>query len=419
MPHPALHRERGAATLVVVLALFFIMALAAAYTTRNLVFEQRIANNNLRASQAFETAEAGIDWAIGMLGQGRVDASCQPTADAGANTFRQRYLAQDANGRFSVPLALAALRPSCVMAGGNYSCSCPAAGAAAALPANAGGPAFQVRFIDDPAITRPGVIRVESRGCNAQGTPCDPAAGQAADAEATVSVLLALSPALAEAPHAALTVRTALDLGGGATSLANTAEGGSGVALAAGGGLYNGSAVQLQGPAGAPAGASVMANDTRLAALSPQRLFVALFGVDLATYQHQPAVARVACSSDCSSTLLAAAAANPGRVVWVPGDLSLNQDVSLGSPTEPVLLVVEGDITAAADFRVQGLVYQRGSRLVAAGALTRIQGALVAENSLTVTGAPSVVYDANVLARLSQQGSLVRAPGGWRDFTPR
>ena len=50
-------QQRGAATLVVVMVLFLIMALLAAYANRSLVFEQRIANGYYRASLAQEMAE--------------------------------------------------------------------------------------------------------------------------------------------------------------------------------------------------------------------------------------------------------------------------------------------------------------------------------------------------------------------------
>ena len=44
--------QRGAATLAVVALLFFIVSLVAAYTNRNLIFEQRTSGNQFRATQA-------------------------------------------------------------------------------------------------------------------------------------------------------------------------------------------------------------------------------------------------------------------------------------------------------------------------------------------------------------------------------
>lgn len=417
---PAAHRQRGAATLVMVLGLFMVMALAAAYASRGLMFEQRISANNLRATQAFEAAEAGLEWAIGMLGQGRVDANCLPTVDAGASTFRDRYLSQDANGLFSASPGQAALRPACVLSGGNFACSCPVEGAAVVLPAVAGlAPAFQVRFVIDPALNRPGMLRVESRGCNSIGTQCDPAQGNPADAEATVSTLVALSPALASPPLAALTVRANLNLGGGAARVANSGDG-NGMALAVGGNVSNDSSAQISGAPGTPADAARVSDDSALGGLNAQRLFLSVFGVDTATYKHQPAVLRLNCSSGCTETLAQAAGANPGRPIWIDGDLDLTGDVSLGSDSHPQVLVVQGDIRNAGDFRLKGLLYLGGTQWDVTAGSAQVQGAVVAENDLTVAGAPVVSRDAALLERLRlRMGSLVRVPGAWRDFVAR
>ena len=65
-------RARGMAALTVVMVLFFVMALVAAYTNRNLVFEQRISANSYKATRALEAADAGVEWTIGLLNAGRM-----------------------------------------------------------------------------------------------------------------------------------------------------------------------------------------------------------------------------------------------------------------------------------------------------------------------------------------------------------
>ena len=44
---------RGAASLIVVLLLFLVLSLTAAYTSRNLIFEQKTSANQARATMAF------------------------------------------------------------------------------------------------------------------------------------------------------------------------------------------------------------------------------------------------------------------------------------------------------------------------------------------------------------------------------
>ena len=85
-------RQRGMAALVSVLALLLLVTLSAGYSARNLIFEQRTGINQYRATQALEAADAGQDWALGLLNAGLVDGSCSATADLAQRTFRDRYL---------------------------------------------------------------------------------------------------------------------------------------------------------------------------------------------------------------------------------------------------------------------------------------------------------------------------------------
>ena len=61
----------GAAALIVVMMLFFVISMVAAYASRNLIFEQKTSANQYRATQAFEAAEAGLEWAAAMLNGAR------------------------------------------------------------------------------------------------------------------------------------------------------------------------------------------------------------------------------------------------------------------------------------------------------------------------------------------------------------
>ena len=71
--------------------LFFIISLVAAYAGRNLIFEQKTSANQYRATQAFEAAEAGLEWALAMLNGGdRSTPARDPPSpiDGTHNTFR-------------------------------------------------------------------------------------------------------------------------------------------------------------------------------------------------------------------------------------------------------------------------------------------------------------------------------------------
>ena len=446
-PKPFRHRPapRGAAALVVVMVLFFIMSLVAAYASRNLIFEQRTSANNYRSTQAFEAAEAGLEWALAMLNGGRMDAVCAPSTDVARNSFRERYLAADADGNLQASTwnnagIATPLQPACVRGNAGWTCSCPTAGNAA-LAAPGGdntSPVFVLRF--ETLATRPGVVRVFSQGCSSWGTPCIDGAANRADANAEVNALVGLAPALTQVPVAAMTVRGRLEAPDAVFS--NTFA--EGVAINAGG-LVN--ALNVSGPAGTPMGAAaarvVVASDTTLAyppivgvLTSGEMMFLAAFGAAPAAYRLQPAVARVDCSADCAARLQTAADGHPGRVLWVDGDLVLpaNTAMTLGTPAAPIVLVASGNISIGAGSNVvlNGLIYVRGAELDAGGSNTQINGVFIAEGEaaganegrFTITGAPLFAFDpaaTDVLKKVQARqlldfGSFARLPGSWRDF---
>ena len=100
------HRERGAAALIITVILLLAMALAVAFANRDLLFEQRSAANGVRAAQAFEAAEAGLEWATAQLNANRrIGADCTPSSDPAATSFLMRHLDIAAGTGLITPMA--------------------------------------------------------------------------------------------------------------------------------------------------------------------------------------------------------------------------------------------------------------------------------------------------------------------------
>lgn len=428
-------RQRGVATLVIVMLLLLTVGLAVAYTSRSLLFDQRSSVNFLSATQAHAAAEAGIDWAIAMLNGGRIDGQCEAAGAAPADpSFRQRYLdIAPADGRITVRVASggAPLTPGCVFDGGAatpaWRCECPAAAVSALQPPPGIGiaPAFRVRFVRD--LHRPTLVWLEANGCTRLDPAClgFPSQAVAGAARATVRVLLAPRSALPTPPAAALTAGGAVDLGGAPATLVNRSTAAAPWTLHAGGPVAT-AGLLLRGPAGTPADDTYVANDPGLQrpALPPvlptaaDRLFASFFGLTPAQYREQPAVVRLGCRPvACDGAVLRSAVArNPGRMVWADGDLVIDGAGDVASPTEPLLLVVDGHFGFASGATLHGLVHVRGATW-AAVAGGSVNGALVAEGDVQGSGLPVVVRNDEVLARLRLvQGTFVRVPGSWRDF---
>ena len=439
MPRAPIRRQRGIAALVVVMVLFFIISLVAAYTGRNLIFEQRTSTNQYRATQAFEAADAGIQWAVGMLNSGRIGANCQPSANPADTSFRQRYLSIDPGNGFIKPTRADpedGVWPSCVFDGTTWACDCPtAAPPALVAPAGAGPfPAFRVRFVKlgyappapvlpdlGPDPTRPTIVRVEVNGCTLIDDNClnfklAPNALAWRTCQATACAQVALQSGLKSTPAAAITVNGNLNVGGAALTAFNSTPGTSGITIQAKGAV-NRPALVLHGAPGTPPDRSVVENDSGLVALTAPRMFPSVFGVWRNTYWQQPAAVTMAPCVPCTAAgVRAVAALNPGRVILVQGDLTLEGGGDIGTVADPVLVVVSGNITFTAPTNIYGFVYSEALDWVTAGT-GLIQGAAVAQGHISGTGSPTVVYDKPILDNLYwRTGSFVRVPGSWRDF---
>lgn len=416
--------QRGAAALIVTMLLFFGMLLAAVFLNRNLVFEQRISANQYRSTQAFEAAEAGLEWALSQLNNTqKIGADCLSSAANGAVTFRERYLSyQKASSTFAPTTWLNAsvatpLQPTCVRGATGWNCSCPAQGhpALSAPSGTTPAPAFSLQLFAGP---RAGMVRVVANGCSSLAGACLPgSAGSAADAGARTEVTFALMPGLRTPPVATLTAAGAIDVGSAAIGVRN-ADPATGVTLAAGGAI-NAPQARLSAPAGSAAETSVAVNDTALAGLGAEALFASYFGIDKARWRDQPMVLRLACGTACAGDLATAiGSGGTTPLIWVDGALTLAGPLTLGTAEQPVLIVASGPVQLSGDIVVHGLLYGTAaswSGTSAQGAVLR--GALVSESGYTGNGTPDLFYDTEVLAALrGNSGSFTRVSGSWRDF---
>ena len=450
--------QRGAATLIVVMILFFIVSLTAAYTSRNLIFEQRTSANQFRATSAFEAADAGMEWATAQLNVGRMEDDCTPTVDDATSaklSFRERYLDIDATtGALSAqsPSGSGSVTPMCVFDNTgadttwNWKCRCPkqnASTTALVPPASTGpAPAFMVAAANGP---RADLIEMFVFSCNRYDTTClnTPTQVASGDSAGLIRAYFALRGSLTRPPAAALTVSDALTLSPlspaaapAALQLVNADTKANGVTLHVGGTIPTTGIVRT-GLAGTPDESTQVVGDTT--ALQPpavaasgaqqafsdsDRRFASFFGMRPLTYMRQPGLVTVDCSAGCSAaTINTAMSRNPGRAVWVTGTGgTLTLDANVGSVAAPALLIVEGDLAISTGVIVRGLIYGRKSNWTwTVSGNASVVGAAVAEGSLLVSGASSsttITYDATTLTALRLRvGTFVRVPGSWRDFT--
>ena len=430
---PSWRKPRGVAALTVVMVLFFIMALVAAYTNRNLVFEQRISANSYRLARAADASEAGLDWTVALLNGGRITDQCVPSNLAADPDFRRRYLIDDTNetnpeGGYDL-IGSDLIFPACVVnSGGVMNCICPTLAnrnPAMVVPADGVGTAFRLNLRRPGSAVRPGSISVIARGCaspGAGGSACHIQSGAevAVDAKAGGQVTLGLLRAMPFAPVATLTAGRDIRTNGGVLTVVNN-HANTGVTAHAGGAVLPnppGTTVFV-GPAGSGSD-GVLGNDIallNLATLADDAWFKSMFALDRSHYARQPAVISLDCALvPCTSAnLINTLARYPRHPIWINGNLSITAAGALGSATEPVMLVVTGDFTVAAATQIFGFVHANNIVWSSAASL---QGAMVAANDFVASDNATLVYRRDVLDIIRlRYGSFVRVPGSWKLLT--
>ena len=426
---PRFARQRGAFTLIGAMLLLFATSIAVFYLNRSTIFEQKSAANQVRSSAAIEAAEAGIEWATGMLNRPYdIRANCD--FDTTTNiSFRRKYvqvnyanaaaIAAHTNQNIAVAAGVA---PGCYMTGTALTCNCPATGNAVLAPPSAL-PGFTVSFA---AIDKTS-IEVTSVGCNALASACTATGASGADATATVKVILKLRPVLRAAPASALTCGGSCNLSG-SLAVNNLDNGTNGITINAGNSI-TGSTGAITSLPGAPPQNSVVGADQSLAALSSNvssctndKMFNAYFGSSLTQYQANPSVKTISCTSALScGAAVVSAYADGWRSYFFPDGFELNNSsgiASLGTEADPVTIVSPQAIKLNGGTDIYGVVFSNDATYGDLGTgNSTVHGAVVTCKDFDGNGNGTISYDAAALKNLQSSSALmVRVPGSWRDF---
>lgn len=424
--------ERGAATLVVVMVLFLVMALLAAYANRALLFEQRIANSYYRASVAQEVAEAGLEWTIAQLNGGAVDGSCAPVASGGAR-FVDRYLAISADDRGikqAASAAVATMAVDCRRGATGWSCRCPALGAWTAPTTSSSSsmePSFGIylRPIVFPAPRAAGQIQIQSLGCtNSVASTCEAANTNSRSSQAAnlQDATIAFVSAVRSPPAAPLVVKGNVTVSGtGGLGLHNTDSRSAGLLYDVGGTVSGFTESRLSSVPGTAMSQARIASDLSLttdpaAPSAVVDVFRMFMGTKSDRYKNHPSLRVVPCSGDCAADLAAAYSAGR-RIIWVDGALRIESNRTLGTASDPVVIIADGDITLSGAFELNGMLVARGNvNWSSSSGTSRIMGMLLVEGNLTTNGTMDIVYPPAMANQLRNRvGSFVRVPGGWTD----
>jgi len=424
-------RQHGAATLVVVMVLFLVMALLAAYANRSLLFEQRVAGSYYRSSLSQEVAEAGVEWTLAQLNGNAMDNACKPVDSAGQRFADKYVLVNPADRTISSKVTDGLGVIDCARDTGNegWSCRCPAADSAhtarAAAATNELTPSFAVQL---EAGKRGGTMALKVRGCtDSVPDSCGGVGGVAiADiskaqlAKTSLTVLVGLVSAVRSPPAAPLVVKGGIvSTGVGGLGLHNADARSAGM-LATLGGAWTGIIdTRLETVPGANGSQAVVQADPTLLNADAQEVFKMFMGTSVARYPQHPAARTLSCDGDCGPALEAAYTAGQ-RIVWVEGDLTLSSNKVLGSVSDPLLIVVNGAVTLTGPFQLNGMLVSTGGLgwTNTSGMTSLVNGIVLVGGDMATAGRVDIVYQQTVADHVRNRlGSYVRVPGGWNDST--
>lgn len=420
-------RQRGAGTLSVVVLLLAATMLALFYLNRGLVFEQRTSVNQLRSTQALETAEAGIEWATGMLNAPwDLGTQCQFLNTANVS-FRKKYVMTEWDDPLnpSSEVVVSNARPACRLTDAGRECSCPANNTTD-VPTIAGtGASFSVSFAAVPGD--PESVRVVSWGCapTAGGQACHEDNAPDSDANARVEVILKLKPVLRAAPAAPLTCGTSCTVGG-SYNIDNSDVNTNGALINAGTTISVSNGTSMTTLPGQPVDNALIGGDQSLSTLSSSdedcsdsAMFKAYFGTTIDVYQRAPTTKVLSCSStsDCVSKL-SGAYAEGWRSFYFDSDMQLSGNGTLGSQADPVTLVSPNAMKINGNWTIYGLLFSNSADVNDLGTgAANIEGAMISCAAYQNNGNGTLSYNADVLLSARRFSALlVRVPGSWKDF---
>jgi hypothetical protein len=411
-----LRRQRGAGSLVVVAILLVVLSVAVIFGNKTILFEQKTSTNQYRSTLAFEAADAGLSWATAMLNkQEYINANCATDTSTSVR-FKNKYINVDATTGALSPINSGSVVAACAynLTGGALTCNCPAAGTAptAAAPTGSTGytPGFAVALITN-SVT--GTVDLVSYGCSAviNSTTCS------GDAGAKVSITLGQASGLSTPPASPLTARGSVSVGNAALGVINPDPNTNGVTINAGGSIDAPNA-RISTIPGTPPFSTLVGNDGSLRNLTEDSMFATYFGMSKDAYKSLPATTVLSCSGACTGTDLQNAYNSGARQIWIPGDLNMSANATIGSGTDPFVLVVDGAISISGTVQLYAVIYSTAVTWNdTGGGSALLRGAAISEGSFTGNGTPDYYYDPDVMRRIrNSASSFVAVPGSWKDF---
>lgn len=398
------NHQRGAATILMALIMLFSITVISIFTARTTITEQKILGNEFRSRQAFEAAEAGLQFGISYFNNGGADHS---SPSDGTDTFT----ATNIDGtEYSEP----------------------------------GQPSYHVAFCDPDIATHTPPLCIDERNDSDDDDPatntiistCEAppdnsialvyACGWSDDrtASRTISQIVRFKQALPNLPKSPFTSKGDINITGTFVVRNNFTN----TTVWTGGNVDNRTAqgrrrgrlfteIRVDDIPNTTStntnnrrivkGLDVISNDANLSNASSDVYFRNFFG------KSKGNVRRNADLVINDGDAIPSPANSLNKLIYATDDITVNDE--LGSEEQPIILVVNGTLTLAGDAVIYGTVYAIDVR-------TRndatINGAMMVENSITINTNDDLTinYDIDTLNATRKTGMTGAVSGSWHDW---
>jgi len=422
-------KQCGAATLIFSIIVLLLVTFVSLYTSKSIITESKITNNEVRSKQAFEAAESGIAETFS-----RLKAKNRPCKSGGV---------------FGGSSSESLINKSFYVVKNNQLTSISTT-AWSVQTDHSGFVEVEVsNFSCDGDVQTSQTISIVAKGWSDDKT-----------ASRTITVVADQADGVRNTPENPVTARGVVGLTGnvkvynqeGATSVWS----GSGVNVNAAAKnytyiaspsdpyypecMYESSECEVVAVTSDGTGVDIIANDSTLNNLTKAEFFENFFGMSLAEWRatsvNYPMDYDDAFDASSMNGQIILVDVPVGEEFRIPAGTALgcSDTGALGTgmapyftdgsthcnhPTvngelQPVILVVDGDLNLPANAHIYGLVVVLGD-VISAGN-PEVTGALISYGSVGENGAVIVRYNSEVLAMSGDNSDFFVSPGGWRDF---
>ncbi len=385
-------RQRGAIVISLSIIFLLLTTFVTLYSTKAILLEQKMINNQTRSALAFEAAEFGLSTAVQYISDG-IDQDDDGIIDA-------------------IFTKVAGVGTQNTSAVGNQSVTVTITDITTAPDTFFAFRIVSQGFSDDSSATR------------------------------TITQVIRVVNALPNVPDNPLTTKGTVDIAGSATVI--NPEGTS--SIWSGGdvelGANNSVSTEVADPSDAnyplcmdtpmkcntvstsnkvTVGLDIIEHDSNLANLTAEKMFENFFGMTPAVYKESKVTMDLAGGSDFSAAHLAT-----NEVIWYDGDVDINGgtvgctiavtggNICDVANEDPSIVIIDGNADMKGGPHFYGIIFVMGN--VTLSGNSTVHGAMIVSGDSDTTGSLNIWYNSRLLSNTRDNAGFSAASGAWHDF---